>query len=176
MKVGEEAAEIAKLYTDAKKAMIVLQQNVVSEDCATLLADLAVVSGHVGSPRDGILLVKPKNNTQGINDLGITAGAESLTGVKALLVFGENPDPALLSDLEFLAVCDTHMTPAAQKADVVFPGTAPIHAEGSYTNTERRFPGNRAGSHTGSSLNEQYAGGCRAWQTVRDADALRHHG
>lgn len=59
--------------------------------------------------------------------------------MKALLVFGENPDPALLSDLEFLAVCDTHMTPAAQKADVVFPGTAPIHAEGSYTNTERRF-------------------------------------
>lgn len=139
VKVGEEAAEIAKLYTDAKKSMIVLQQNVVSEDCATLLADLAVVSGHVGSPRDGILLVKPKNNTQGINDLGITAGAESLAGVKALLVFGENPDPALLSDLEFLAVCDTHMTPAAQKADVVFPGTAPIHAEGSYTNTERRF-------------------------------------
>ena len=42
VKVGEEAAEIAKLYTDAKKSMIVLQQNVVSEDCATLLAEMCI--------------------------------------------------------------------------------------------------------------------------------------
>ena len=36
-------------------------------------------------------------------------------------------------------VCDTHMSPAASRADVVLPGTAPINTSGSYINTERRF-------------------------------------
>lgn len=139
VKVSDEAGEIAALYAGAKKAMIVFQQNVVSVSCASLLADIAVISGHIGSPRDGILIVKSKNNSQGLVDLGITAGAEALDGVKALLVFGQNPDPELLKGVEFLMVSDTHLTPAAEKADVVIPGTAPISSDGSYINTERRF-------------------------------------
>ena len=139
VKVSEEAQEIAELYAGAKKAMIVFQQNVVSVSCASLLADIAVISGHIGSPRDGILMVKSKNNSQGLVDLGITAGAEALDGVKALLVFGQNPDAELLKGVEFLMVSDTHLTPAAAGADVVLPGSAPISADGSYINTERRF-------------------------------------
>ncbi len=42
-------------------------------------------SGHIGTPRDGILQVKAKNNSQGLVDLGIHAGAEALEGVKALV-------------------------------------------------------------------------------------------
>ncbi len=137
--VSKEAEEIAALYRKAKKAMIVFQQHVVSVECAVLLADLALLSGHIGSPRDGILMLKSKNNSQGLHDLGITAGAEAMDGVQALLVFGENPDPSYLEGLKFLMVCDTHQTPAAAAADVVIPGTAPIHAEGTYTNTERRL-------------------------------------
>lgn len=136
---SEEATEIAAMYQNAGKAMIVFQQNVVSAACAELIADIAVISGHIGSPRDGIVMLKSKNNSQGLTNLGITAGAESLDGIKALLVFGENPDPELIKDVEFLMVSDTHLTPAADTADVVFPGTAPIHASGSYINTERRF-------------------------------------
>lgn len=68
-----------------------------------MLADIAVVSGHLGSPRDGILQVKAKNNSQGLIDLGIRAGAEALEGVKALLIFGEDTK-ADLSGLEFLMV------------------------------------------------------------------------
>ena len=139
VKVSEDAEEIAALYGGAKKAMIVFQQNVVSVSCAELLADLAVLSGHIGSPRDGILMVKSKNNSQGLVDLGITAGAEALEGVKALLVFGQNPDPELVKDVEFVMVSDTHLTPAAAAANVVLPGSAPISANGSYINTERRF-------------------------------------
>ena len=33
----------------------------------------------------------------------------------------------------------THLTPAAAAANVVLPGSAPISANGSYINTERRF-------------------------------------
>ena len=137
--VSEEAGHIAAMYGSAKKAMIVFQQNVVSAACATMLADLAVLSGHIGSPRDGILMVKSKNNSQGLALLGITAGAEALEGVKGLLIFGENPEAELVKDLEFLMVSDTHLTPVTDLADVILPGTAPINASGSYLNTERRF-------------------------------------
>ena len=41
--------------------------------------------------------------------------------------------------LEFLAVCDTHMTELAAKANVVLPGTGFASTDGTYTNTERRL-------------------------------------
>lgn len=138
VKVGEEVQAVADMYLNAKKAMIVFNQNLITEDAAALLADIALASGHIGSPRDGILQVKAKNNSQGLVDLGITAGAEALEGVKALVVFGEEAD--IDTDaLEFLAVCDTHMTPLAAKADVVIPGTGFASTDGTYTNTERRL-------------------------------------
>ncbi|MDR2133161.1 MAG: FAD-dependent oxidoreductase [Clostridiales Family XIII bacterium] len=137
VKPGAEASEIAALYLGAKKAMIVFQQNLVSTEAATLLADIAVASGHIGSPRNGILQVKSKNNSQGLADLGIRDGAEAMEGVKALLAFGE--DPGALSGLEFLMVCDTHLTEAAKSADVVIPGTGFASVDGTFTNTERRL-------------------------------------
>ncbi|MBR3788237.1 MAG: FAD-dependent oxidoreductase [Firmicutes bacterium] len=133
-----EAKKIADMYLGAKKAMIVFNQNLITTDAATLLADIALISGHIGSPRDGILQVKAKNNSQGLIDLGITDGAEALEGVKALVVFGEEAE--IDTDaLEFLAVCDTHMTSLAAKADVVIPGTGFASTDGTYTNTERRL-------------------------------------
>ena len=120
--VSDDAKAVADMYLEAKKAMIVFNQNLITTEAASLLADIALVSGHIGTPRDGILQVKAKNNSQGLVDLGITAGAEELEGVKALVVFGEEAD--IDTDaLEFLAVSDTHMTALAAKADVVIPGT-----------------------------------------------------
>ena len=136
--VSDDAKEIADMYLGAKKAMIVFNQNLITEDAAALLADIALVSGHIGTPRDGILQVKPKNNSQGLVDMGITDGAEAIEGVKALVVFGEEAD--IDTDvLEFMAVCDTHMTALAAKADVVIPGTGFASVDGTYTNTERRL-------------------------------------
>ena len=136
--VSDDAKEIADMYLGAKKAMIVFNQNFVSVDAARLIADIALLSGHIGTPRDGILQVKAKNNSQGLVDLGITEGAEELEGLKALLVFGEEFEIDRDS-LEFLAVCDTHMTALGAKADVVIPGTGFASTDGTYTNTERRL-------------------------------------
>ncbi|MCD8300976.1 MAG: FAD-dependent oxidoreductase, partial [Clostridiales bacterium] len=137
--VSAEAAEIAALYGGARKAMIVFQQNVVSVACAQLIADIALASGHIGGPRNGILMLKAKNDSEGLTALGITAGACAMDGVKGLLIIGENPAAELIDGVDFLAVVDTHKTPICEKADVVIPGTAPINACGSYLNTERRF-------------------------------------
>lgn len=136
--VSDDAKAVADMYLEAKKAMIVFNQNLITTEAASLLADIALVSGHIGTPRDGILQVKAKNNSQGLVDLGITAGTEELEGVKALVVFGEEAD--IDTDaLEFLAVSDTHMTALAAKADVVIPGTGFASTDGTYTNTERRL-------------------------------------
>ncbi|MBR3375313.1 MAG: molybdopterin-dependent oxidoreductase, partial [Firmicutes bacterium] len=67
-----------------------------------------------------------------------TAGAEALEGVKALVVFGENA-PIDTEALEFLAVCDTHLTELGEKADVFVPGTGFASTNGTFTNTERRL-------------------------------------
>lgn len=138
VKAAKDAVEVAEMYAKAKKAMIVFQQNLVTVETAVLLADIAVVSGHIGSPRDGILQVKAKNNSQGLVDLGIRAGKEAMKGVKALLCFGEDTD-ADLSELEFLMVSDTHMTETMKAADVILPGTGFASADGTFTNTERRL-------------------------------------
>lgn len=141
VKVSKNAEEVAQLYGNAKKAMVVFSQNFVTEEAATMIADIALLSGHIGSPRDGILQVKAKNNSQGLVDMGITKGAEAMEGVKGLLVFGEDPEQKYLKGLEFLMVCDTHPTKTAEKADVVIPGTGFASADGTYTNTERRLLG-----------------------------------
>ena len=138
VEVSDEAKAIADQYLAAKKAMIVYQQNFLTVDGAKLVADIAMLSGHIGTPRDGILQVKAKNNSQGLIDMGITAGSEALEGVKALVVFGENADIDTES-LEFLAVCDTHMTELGAKANVVIPGTGFASVNGTFTNTERRM-------------------------------------
>ena len=137
--VTEDVKAVTELYAGAKKAMIVFQQNVVSVEAAALLADIAAISGHIGTPRDGILEVKAKNNSQGLVDMGIRAGAEALEGVKGLIIFGEDPENVDLSGLEFLMVSDIYLTETASKADVFVPGTGSMSAYGTYTNTERRL-------------------------------------
>lgn len=127
------------MYAAAKKAMLVYQQNVVSVEAATLMGDIAAVSGHIGKPRDGILAVRPKNNSQGLTDMGVRAGAEAMEGVKGLMIFGEDPKWADLSGLEFLMVSDIYMTETGKKADVFIPGTGFASTCGTYTNTERRL-------------------------------------
>lgn len=135
----DSAMEIAEEYRTSKKAMIVFQQNIVSSDAAVMLGNMAVLSEHIGSPRDGILMVKAKNNSQGLIDLGIHNGAEIAENLRGLLVFGESVDDFKNDKLEFLMVSDTHMTELASKADVILPATASMSVNGTFTNTERRL-------------------------------------
>lgn len=135
----DESKAVAEMYANAKKAMFVFQQNVLSFEAAELIAEIALVSGHIGKPRDGILEVKPKNNSQGLADMGIYAGAEAMEGVKGLMIFGEDPKDVDLSGLEFLGVSDIFLTDTAVKADVFIPGTGFASTQGTYTNTERRL-------------------------------------
>lgn len=139
VKVSSRAAEIAEIYGSARKAMIVYEQNLVTTEAAEMIGNIALLSGHIGGARDGILQIRPKNNSQGLAYLGVNAGAEAMKGVKALITFGEDPDEKYTDGLELLVVIDTHMTDTAQKANVVIPGTGSTSIKGTFTNTERRM-------------------------------------
>ncbi|MCL2126373.1 MAG: molybdopterin-dependent oxidoreductase, partial [Oscillospiraceae bacterium] len=136
--VGDGARTFAERYIAAKKAMVLFALGELSVAAAVEIANMAVVAGHIGSPRNGIYMLRQMSGSQTLADLGITATADALAGTKGLLVFGEDTD--IRSDeLEFLAVQDTHITDTAKHADVVLPLAVYPEIDGTYVNTERRI-------------------------------------
>lgn len=143
--VGEDAKKLAELYAGSKKAVIVFDQNGVTSDAARMIANIAVLAGHIGKARSGIIQLKPKNNSQGLADMGIdkvnTQVIDNINNgqIKALMILGEDVVDIDTSKLEFLAVQDLYLTETAQKADVVIPAVSYAESNGTYTNTERRL-------------------------------------
>ncbi len=143
--VAEDVQQAAALYCGAKKAMIVFEQNEVTTDGARLIASIAVASGHIGSPRDGIIQLKPNCNSQGLVDMGIKKDPrqvkQAITGgsMRALLVFGEDIPAYNISGLEFLMVQDMFLTETAEKADVVLPLGSFAEGAGTFTASDRRI-------------------------------------
>jgi len=145
VQAGDIAKEIAEIYGSSKKAMIVFDQNYVSEEAAKMLANIAVITGHIGKARSGIIQLKPNSNSQGLIDMGVSVeSTEILEGlekdtIKGLLVFGEDIQNVDLSKLEFLMVQDTHLTETAKLADVVIPAVSFAETVGTFTSSERRI-------------------------------------
>jgi len=137
-KIGKEARAIAESYASAKKAMILYAIGDLSVAAATGLGNMAVVGGHIGSPRSGIYMLRQMSGSQTLADLGVIAGHDTEKGSKGLMIFGEDPE-ILSSEHELLVVQDTHMTATVKKADVVFPLAVYPEIEGTFINTERRL-------------------------------------
>ena len=132
-----EAKALAEIYKSAKKAMMMYALDELTPAAATELANMAVTSGHIGSPRDGIYMLRQASGSQTLADYGVIETAESATEAKGLAVFGEDVD-LQMGGLEFLMVQDTHLTETAKKADVVFPLAAYPEIDGTFVSTERR--------------------------------------
>ncbi len=142
--VSDDVKLAAKMYAEAKKAIVVFDQKVLKACAAKLIANIAVISGHIGKQRSGIICLKPNNNSQGLADLGITNKhcKRVLDGikdgsVKALLVFGEDIPHFDLTKLSFLMVQDCIMTETAEKADIVLPLNTAAETNGTYTSTDK---------------------------------------
>lgn len=135
--VGADAKEFAKDYMSVKKAMILFSLSDLTTSAATEIANLAVVSGHVGSPRDGIYMLRQMSGSQILAEYNITRTSIAAEGARGLMIFGEDPE-SLPDGLKFLMVQDTHLTKTAMKADVVFPLATYAEVDGTYVNTERR--------------------------------------
>lgn len=142
--ISPEAEKIVHSIQHLKHMMIIFDETKLTAEAERLLAMIAVVSGHAGKPRNGLLKLRSNLNSQGLSYMGIDAyeahvAAKAADSHKALLVFGESVEPEVLEGLEFLMVQDTHMTAAAAMADVILPKAAYLEASGHVISMERRI-------------------------------------
>jgi formate dehydrogenase major subunit len=143
--VSKEAEEVAEIYAKSHNSMIVFEQSKVTENGAKLIADLAVLSGHIGSSYNGIIQLKPNANSQGLRDMGVAKGPLDIIEkmkektIKGLFIFGEDITGVDFSNLDLLVVQDTHMTKTAKSAHVVLPGVGYEETDGTFTSAERRI-------------------------------------
>ena len=134
--VSDDAKALADIYKSAKKAMILYALGQLSTSAATELANMAVVSGHVGSPRDGIYMLRQMSGSQILAEYRIADTSEAAEGATGMMIFGEDP-VSVPENLKFLMVQDAFLTETAKQADIVFPLAAYPEIDGTFVNTER---------------------------------------
>ncbi|MGQ9637054.1 MAG: molybdopterin-dependent oxidoreductase [Thermodesulfobacteriota bacterium] len=121
-----------------------------SKKLAMACVNLLTLTGHLGRPSSGILLLMEKCNTQGMIDLRIPflkGGLREMERkidegrLKGLYAVGGNPPSswAKLNKLEFLVVQDLFMNDLSEKVDVFLPVSSFIEKSGTYTSLERRI-------------------------------------
>ncbi len=84
---ADSLVEAARLYAQSKKAMIVysmgITQHTTGVDNVKSLANLAMLTGHVGFPSTGVNPLRGQNNVQGACDMGalpnVYSGYQSVT-------------------------------------------------------------------------------------------------
>ncbi len=139
VKVSAEAQKIADAYAAAKRAIIIFSHAELSYEAAADIANMAILSGHIGSPRNGIVMIRKSAGSQALADLGLAQGEEAAKGAKGLILFGEDvPNPNFRS-VDTVIVADTHLTKTAAKADLVIPLAGFTENSGAFANTERRI-------------------------------------
>jgi predicted molibdopterin-dependent oxidoreductase YjgC len=140
---AEQILAAAKAYAAAKNPVVVIGTGVsMSEESSLQALNLALVKNA------GIMPLLLEANALGVLQAGclpdLGAGftkvkkagkgyADMKSGMKALMVAGPAPDSNLKAD--FLVVAASHMTPLAEKADVVLPLSALYEREGTIVTT-----------------------------------------
>jgi NADH-quinone oxidoreductase subunit G len=157
---------LARSFAGAENAIIIYGRAALAGDPALpqALASLALLTGKVGRPNNGLIALLPGGNSRGALDMGVRPDAGpggaplAQPGLSAREMWGAavegrirgmyivGLDPArdyqaaaeALAALEFLVVQDLFMTETAQLADVVLPVASFAEREGTFTNAERR--------------------------------------
>jgi predicted molibdopterin-dependent oxidoreductase YjgC len=143
---AEQITHAAKAYAAAKNPVIVIGTGIsASEDASLQALNLALMKSA------GVIPLLPEANVLGVLQMGCLSdlgpgfakikktgkGYEAMrSGMEALFVAGNVPDPDLKSD--FLVVQMSHMTPLAEKADVVLPMAALFERGGTIVTTYGR--------------------------------------
>lgn len=141
--IGAEATKLIHDMTHLKHMMIIFDESKITAETEKLLAIIAVLTGHIDKPRNGLLKLRQNINSQGFAYMGIQSYETYMQkfaneSFKAMLVLGETVEPEILEGLEFLMVQDTHMTEIAAMADVVIPKAAYLESSGHVVSMERR--------------------------------------
>ncbi|MEQ8200361.1 MAG: molybdopterin-dependent oxidoreductase [Syntrophomonadaceae bacterium] len=144
------AGEAAQVYGQAPRAMIVVDGFRAAAAGVTLLADLALITGRIGTPGNGLIVINPGGNRTGTCQAGFAEdGYEVIKSIrsgrtKSAVIIGEDPigsgaiAPEELDGLDALVVMSPFMTPTAARADVVFPSSTPLETNGTYISADGR--------------------------------------
>ncbi|MCL2052461.1 MAG: FAD-dependent oxidoreductase [Lachnospiraceae bacterium] len=138
----EDILDALEIYENAGKAIIIFDQNAVSEEDADDFAQFAVNAGfakpgaEVPIAGSGIIQLKKNNNSQGLANLGIGVKEnKNIQNFRGLFIFGEDVKNLDREKLDFLVVHETSLTETAKKADVVLPACGYFETGGTYLNT-----------------------------------------
>lgn len=135
---NQQAEEVAAVYQNAKHAMIVCRETMLSKDACYAVADILNIGGHADGLYNGIILFKDGANSQGLDVLGVLAREEvDFSQVKALLAFGEEIPQDVKP--QFTAVFDCVVSGSAGRADIVLPLSAFSESSGTFISAERRL-------------------------------------
>lgn len=148
---SEDANKLAKMYGEAKKAIFVIDDNIITADAIKLLADIAVITGKIGKPHSGIILMRSNCNSQGFIDMGVKVPGMQIIEqinagkIKAALIIGEDPagtDPAVaeaLKKLDFVVTLDLFETDTTAMSNVVIPIGSFAESAGTFTRSDRKI-------------------------------------
>lgn len=148
IKISETARQIAELYLGASKAIILVDGYTTSTAAVQVLSALAVSSGHIGSPANGIIVISPGGNATGLWQTGYKQPRqqvlEALAGDKVQVIFALGEDPVgcgviaaeTLRKASFLLVMAPYWNQTAALADIVLPGSLPMETNGTYLSTD----------------------------------------
>lgn len=134
IKATGKAEVIAELLINRENIVVALGDRFINtKEAGETVANLLALLINPNTSNTGILRIPLKNNSKGLNLLGVTNTKAVMTNAKALLNFGEDTKTNLDS-LEFLMVQDTHLTETCKHADVVLPAFNFTEVNGSFVN------------------------------------------
>ncbi len=146
--IGDTAAQIAELYTEASRALILIDGFTSSVAAVQVLANLAVVSGHIGSAANGIIVISPGGNAIGVWQAGFKQPYQEVRDalhkgdLKTIFICGEDPvgcglvSAETLRRAERLVVMASYWNDTARLADVVLPSALPMETDGTYVSAD----------------------------------------
>ncbi len=149
--VNNAAQAVADNLLAAPNAMIIFDRERLTDEAVMLIGQIAVLSEHIGRPRNGLIQLRSEANGQGLVDMGVNMDKDELCRkieagqVKGLMVLDSESDLKLSGELELLVVQAHYLSVLAQVADVVIPCPTHIESAGSMTRQDRKIQYVRSG-------------------------------
>ncbi len=166
-----QVRECARIYALSKSLILWglgVSEHLDGSYSVSALANLALITGHIGKEGEGLMPLRGQNNVQGACDVGcmpnylpdyVTPQKEGLKSVeacdaidagnlKALVNLGEdlfhihanqNKIRQSFQNLEFLAVLEVMEAEITKEADILFAVKSQYEKKGVYVNAERRL-------------------------------------
>lgn len=185
--ICDDARLLADKLKSTKNAMFVCDRHELSDDAIMLIGMIAVLSGHVGRPRNGIIQLRDEGNIQGMVDLGINMDTDALNEkiksgeVRGLIIMDDDLTVDLAETLEFVMVQGEYYSVLLEHADVVMPSPSHAETEGTMTSQDRRVQYVRAAVDPGIKTNiEQIQETIKVFNSsdrgIRNENLLEHIG